>query len=123
MNKLELENKLSAYVSDIRSLIEEYVREHAKYKIGDVIETAITPNSYFVITQIGYDYSVKSVVYYGNKIRKSDGEITYFDMDCSIGTNEKFISKTTLKLKDGREISHIDEHQYFNDKIRINFNV
>lgn len=122
MNELELKEKLSNIKSDIRSTIEGYINEHAKYKIGDVVESYITRGSLFVITQIGYSSSMK-IVYYGKKIRKSDGEITYFDMDSSIGTNENALEKTTLKLKNGEEISHYDNSCYFNNKIFINITI
>lgn len=121
MDKIEFQKYISSKISDIRQIIEEYVKTNAKYKIGDIVKSYITPNGYFAITQIGFED--EKIVYYGKKIRKSDGEITYMDMDANIGTYEKSIEKITLTLKDGTEITHIQDSSYFNSKIFIKINI
>lgn len=122
MNATELNSNLLELKEHIRNIVEEYVKSNAKYKIGNVVQSSITTKGYFVITQIGYQLN-HGIVYYGKKLRTSDGEITNFEMHSGIGTREMSISKATLKLKNDIEVSHIDNYKYFNNKIEIKFNV
>jgi hypothetical protein len=122
MEKNSLELKIKDTVLIIRQMIEEYVKENAKYSVGDVVTSSLSKDGVFVITKIGYEMS-HGIIYYGKKIRKIDGVISYQDMDCSVGTPENRINKTTLVLKDGISISHIDDNIYFDKDIIIKLNI
>ena len=115
MTQTELNTKIKITLDELHSDINSFVKENAKYKIGDVVKTSITPKGYFVINQVGYDKD--RICYYGSKI-KSTGEISFMDMDSNIGTPERLITKVSLIVKK-EEISFISECKYFNEKIII----
>ena len=123
MKITELNNKIENLSAELRSEIINYVKENAKFKVGDVIKSGISDfrtHSYFVVRQVGF--RDKEIVYYGSKIIKSTGEVSYQDMDSNIGTPERAIKKATLKVKK-EEISFIKENKYFDYNIRIDVSI
>lgn len=124
MNATELNTKISKKLEEIRSEVTTFVKENAKFKIGDIILTkffdGIDKKNYFVITQIGFD--CYGIIYFGKRVIKSTGEISYQSMHSDIGIQESRIVKATLKVK-GKEISRIEESNRFEYDIKIKLNV
>jgi len=120
MNIVDLNTKIFSTTSDLRLEIENYIKENSKFKVGDVVDSTLSNNGqYFVISKLGFN---NEIIYYGNKVIKSSGEVSSMSMDSDIGTPEKCLNKTTLKIK-GKELSFIEESKYFTDKIRINIHI
>ena len=124
MTHTELNDKVTNTLTELRSDIETFVKENAKFKIGDVVTGGISEYNkyrlYFVITQIGYDISFRKnkIVYYGRKLNKNSGEVSFMEMDSGVGTPENSLYKTTLIVKN-KEISFIENNSSFD--IKINF--
>lgn len=116
MTQSELNTKISATLEELNSNIIDFVKENAKYEIGDVVKSSLNPSNYFVITQLGFD-TYHGIVYYGSRITKTTGEVSTMDMDSNVGTPERCITKATLIVKK-EEISFIKECRYFNYKIK-----
>ena len=118
MNFEQLEQKINTSFSELKSDIEKYVTENAKLKIGDVVTcNFMQDNSYYAITQIGFQMR-HGIVYYANKIVKSTGEMSFQSMHSDIGVPETALIKSTLKVK-GKEISRVEESKYFNNTVKI----
>ena len=124
MNFQELGLKINTSFSELKTDIEKYVAENANLKIGDVVISNLrndNDTSYYVITHIGFNM-MYGIVYYGNKIVKSTGEISFQAMYSDLGMPEKRLSKATLKVK-GKEISRIEESKYFKIKLEISVKI
>lgn len=116
MNSVELRTKIETTLSELHSDIEKFVRENAKFKIGDIIQIQYPgENGYFVITQVGYQKN-HDIVYYGHK---TSGEVSFQSMWSNIGVPERNISKAILKVGKN-EISRIEDYKYFTQEIKIN---
>ena len=123
MTSNELNLKIQNFATDIRSNITEFVKENAKYKVGDVIQSdlGIKGDVYYAVTEIGYKFDLSGegeIVYFGTKLVKSTGEVSFMAMDSDIGTPERFIKKATLKVKKN-EITFIEDHKYFHRDVKI----
>jgi len=123
MTQTELVTKVDTNLAELRSDIEKFVKENAKFKIGDVVLCSFSGDngSYYVITQLGFDKR-KGVTYFANKIVKSTGEISYQSMHSDIGMPERYLSLSTLKVKK-EEFSFYKENRYFNKNIQISIYV
>lgn len=121
MNLKELNIKIDNTLSELRSDIEKFIRENAKLKVGDIVHEKLNSGdkSYYVITQIGFEKSF-GVVYYGSKVVKSTGEVSYQDMCSNVGIPEYSLVKATLVVNK-KEISRIEEHRYFRTDFKIHF--
>lgn len=119
MNSVELKTKIETTLSELHSDIEKFARENAKFKIGDIIQIQYPgENGYFVITQVGYQKN-HDIIYYGHKMIKSSGEVSFQSMFSNIGVPERNISKAILKVGKN-EISRIEDYKYFTQEIKIN---
>ena len=123
MNFQELEQKINTSFLELKSNIEKYVSENANLKIGDVVTCNLgtSIDSYYVITSIGFQMR-HGIVYYGKKIIKSTGEVSYQLMHSDVGIPENRLSRATLKVK-GKEISRIEESRYFNNNVNIGIGI
>lgn len=119
MIQWELELKIDKYLAELHQDIEHFVKINAKFKVGDVVSliNLKDDNTVYVINRIGFQKRF-GVVYYGNKIVKSTGEVSFMIMHSGIGVPEKSVEKTSIKIKK-KEISFIKEHKYFDYSIRI----
>ena len=88
MTQTELVTKVETNLAELRSDIEKFVKENAKFKVGDVVLCSFPGDngSYYVITQLGFD---RQIEYFAKKIIKSTGEISFQSMHSNIGMNEK----------------------------------
>jgi len=120
MNIETLKNKIKLYKDELYNDVENFVKENAKYKVGDVVKSGMNNGDvYFVVTQVGFQYG--NIVYFGHKITKKTGDVSFMDMDYNVGTYERSITKETLKIKD-KEISTIEKSIYFKYDINIKLN-
>lgn len=121
MTQTELVTKVKTNLAELRSDIEKFVKENAKFKIGDVVSCSLLGDngSYYVITQLGFD---RQIEYFAKKIIKSTGEISFQAMHSDVGMPENYLSLATLKVKKD-EISFFKESNYFNKNIQIKINI
>lgn len=131
MTQSELELKIDKYLAELHQDIELFVKTNAKFKVGDVVSLRNLGDdkNIYVISSIGFQKRF-GIVYYGNKIVKSTGEISFMIMYSGVGVPEKFIEKTSIKVSKSspyvgsvkvkkEEISFIEEHKYFDYSIRM----
>ena len=123
----DIQDKFTTFKNELNTQIETYVKENAKFKIGDLVNYW-NCNFTYVITQVGY--SNRGIEYWGNRVRK-DGEVTYFAMASNVGILESGLKNTTLivskqisdlgkKKTVKRPVSFIDPTNFTHDKeIRI----
>ena len=123
MTQIELVTKIETNLAELRSDIEKFVKENAKFKIGDVVQSnfMFEKIGYYVITHIGFETS-QGIIYFGNKIIKSTGEISFQAMHSDVGMPENYLSLATLKVKK-EEISFFKESNYFNKNIKISIHI
>jgi hypothetical protein len=117
MTLLELNKKIKLYKDELYSDINNYVKENAKFKVGDIVKSKLTSGDvYFVINHTLYQYD--EIAYYGNKIVKNTGKVSFMCMDSNVGTAERNLKKVNLKIN-GIEISRIEKCNYFKYDIKI----
>ena len=126
MTHQDIQDKFTTFKTELTSQIETYVKEAAKFKIGDLVN--VYDNFTYVITQVGY--SNRGIEYWGSRVKKN-GEVTYFAMHSNVGILEQNLSSVTLmvpkqisdlgkKKTVKRPITFIDPTTFTNDTtIRI----
>jgi hypothetical protein len=102
MTHQDIQDKFTTFKTELISQIETYVKETAKFKIGDLVN--VYDNFTYVITQVGY--STRGIEYWGSRVKKN-GEVTHFAMHSNVGILEQNISSVTLMVP--KQISDLDK--------------
>ena len=106
MTHQDIQDKFTTFKTELNSQIETYVKENAKFKIGDLVSTIgiFSDNFTYVITQVGY--SNRGIEYYGLRVKK-DGDVTFFAMHSNVGVLESGLENATLMVS--KQISDLDK--------------
>jgi len=130
MTHQDIQDKFTTFKTELKSQIETYVKENAKFKIGDLVSSY--DNFTYVITQVGY--SNRGIEYYGLRVKK-DGDVTFFAMHSNVGVLESGLENATLMVSKQisdlgkkktvkRPVSFIDPTTFRNDtEIRIKLSI